>query len=57
MIRCARAARFALAGGLLFGASNCLPNNYWSNLAGSSLSSVVGVLIDDALSVLLPATS
>lgn len=55
--RIPRAIRAALAGSLLLGASNCLPNNYFANLAGSSLSSIAGALINDALNVFLPAAA
>lgn len=40
--------------GTLTAVGGCLPPNYFADLAGSSISAVVGVLLSDALNVLLP---
>lgn len=36
-------------GGTLFG-SGCLPQNYWSDFLGSTLSAAVGQIIEDIIS-------
>lgn len=52
-IRIRRPVRTAVAG-VLLALGGCLPSNYFADLAGSSLSAVVSVLLSDAVNFVLP---
>jgi hypothetical protein len=52
-IRISRLVRRAVTGALL-ALGGCVPNNYFADLAGSSLSAVASVLLSDAVNFLIP---
>lgn len=42
-----RFLRFASVGGLLLAVGGCLPNQYWSNLAGNSIAAILSAVLSE----------
>ena len=44
-----KVAAALLSGGLLFGSSTCVPDNYWPDLGGSLITSVTETILTGAI--------
>ncbi len=52
-MRTGRALKFVaamLGGGVALGAGNCLPDNYWADFMGDTISDTVGLILEDVIS-------